>query len=160
MSMVLRYIFLLAFSLFLPACDVSVTPGEIEDRHKPKVIENLAPMPDGYLNYAARTTKIFFEQGREGIQDRLHPAMESVTGVTWSMLEKFASDEADFEAVEYYGHGFGEEEGINFVVIQLKVPFEGGYNLVKVTLPVDEPCCRVAGLEVNAEVSKSFKLGK
>lgn len=160
MRLVLRNSFLVIFSMGLWACDVSVTPGGIEDRHKPEVIEDLAPIPEGYLNFAARATKVFFEQGRKGIQDQLHPAMDGITSTKWSMLEKFAADNADFESMEYYGHGFGEEEGVNFVVIQLKVPFENGYNLVKLTLPLDEPCCRVAGLEVNAETVKSFKLGK
>lgn len=160
MRFVLQSLLILILPLTLSACDVSVTPGGIDDQDKPKIIEDLAPMPEGYLNFAAQTTRIFFEQGREGLQDRLHPAMKDITGVKWSMMEKFASDEPDFESAEYYGHGFGEEAGIEFVVIQLKVPFEGGYNLVKLTMPVDEPCCRVAGMEVNAQAVKSFKLGK
>ena len=147
-------------ALCLLACDVSVTPGGIEDINKPKVIEDLAPMPEGYLEFAAQATRLFFEQGQEGIQERLHPAMEGLSKTKWAALEKFASDEADFEAAEYYGHGFGEQDGVKFVLIQLKIPYEGGYNLVKIYLPVDEPCCRVAGLEVNKQFVKSFKLGK
>jgi len=152
--------FYLISVLGLAACDVSITPGGIEDRHAPKVIEGLEPLPEGVLDFAYESTVLFFGKGREGIQDRLHPAMENLTGVKWTMLEKFASDAADLESAEYYGHGFGEAEGIKFVVVQLKVPFEGGYNLVKLTMPLDEACCRVAGLEINSELIKSFKLGK
>jgi len=158
-----RYIFPLICLLLcvcLVACNVSVTPGGIEDRHAPKVIENLQPMPEGYLDFASQTTVLFFTKGREGIQDRLHPAMENLSDSKWGMLEKFASDAPNFEAAEYYGHGFGEDQGLDLIVIQLKVPFEGGFNLVKLTMPVKETCCLLAGLEVNAEYIKNFKLGK
>jgi len=142
------------------ACEFSVTPGSIEDRHKPKVIEDLAPLPEGFLDFSVETTTLFFTQGRDGIQDRLHPAMQGLTGLNWTALEKFASDEADLTAIEYYGHGFGEEDDTQFVMIQLKVPFEGGYNIVKMYMPTNEDCCRLAGMEVNAERIKSFNLGK
>ena len=158
MRLVLQNTLFLFSALCLLACDVSVTPGGIEDRHEPGVIEDLAPMPEGYLEFAAQTTKLFFDQGHEGIQGRLHPAMQGLSNVKWTALEKIASDKADFETAEYYGHGFGEEDGLDFVLIQFKIPFEGGYNIVKMIMPLDEPCCRVAGLEVNVEKIKSFKL--
>ena len=86
--------------------------------------------------------------------------MRGLSNVKWTALEKFAADNPDWSAMEYYGHGFGEEEGISFVVVQLKVPYENGYNLVKLTMPTEEDCCRLAGLEVNREMSKTFNLGK
>ena len=149
-------------ALLMTACDISfsASPGGIEDQHKPKVIENLAPVPEGFLDFSVETTTLFFKQGRDGIQDRLHPAMQDITGLKWSALEKFASDKADLNAIEYYGHGFGEDNGIPLVVVQLKVPFDGGYNIVKAIMPTNETCCRLAGLEVNAQKVKSFKLGK
>jgi len=149
-----------AICLGLAACDISVTPGGIEDSDAPKVIEDLAPMPDGYLDFAAKSTFLFFTEGREGIKDRLHPAMDGVTGLQWSALEKFASDKADFDSAEYYGHGFGEADDLDVITIQIKVPFDNGYNLVQVIMPVDEDCCRIAGFSVDAKAFKTFKLGK
>lgn len=160
-------LFLNAFSsLFLisslTACDVSfsASPGGIKDLRKPAVNAELAPLPEGFLDFSRQSTKSFFHGGRDAVTDRLHPAMLEISDMKWAALEKLASDDADFTAIEYYGHAFGETEGIPFVVIQLKIPFEGGYNLVKTTMPTNEDCCRLAGLEVNLEKMKSFKLGK
>lgn len=138
---------------------MNVTPGGIEDMDAPKVVEDLAPIPEGYLDFAANTTYLFFTKGREGIQDRLHPAMENISGLKWSTLEKLASDKADFDSAEYYGHGFGEEDGLEYVMIQFKIPFKDGYNLVKVIIPTQDECCRVAGFHVDAKTLKTFKLG-
>lgn len=161
----MRFIFLsLSFPLILllSACDVnlSVTPGGIEDVDKPKVIEGLAPLPEGYYDFALESAQLFFEGGRDSVEARLHPALAGETGVTWALLEKLASDTADFGSAEYYGHGFGEDEGLDLTVVQLKVPFEGGYNLVKVVMASDEACCRLAGLNVEAKMLKTFKLGE
>ena len=143
----------------LVACEFSVSPSG-EESDAPKVIEDLAPMPEGYLDFAANSTYLFFTDGREAIQDRLHPAMAELSSLKWSALEKFASDTADFDAAKYYGHGFFEEEGVEIIFIQLKIPFENGYNLVRVMMPLNEECCRIAGVQIDAEMEKSFAIGK
>lgn len=156
-------LFYLFICLCLAACSVDVSPGASEDNDAPKAMEDLAPMPEGYLDFAANSTYLFFKHGRAGIQDRLHPAMHGITGLKWATLEKLASDKADFDAAEYYGHGFDEtiEGDVEVIIIQIKVPYDGGYNLVRVIMPLNEECCRIGGFEVEAKAKKTLlKLGE
>ncbi len=160
-----RFFYVLPFlfsGLLLSGCDINFgySPGSLEDMDRPKVIEGLAPLPEGYYDYALETTKLFFVGGREAISDRLHPVLDAEPDRIWKLLDTYASDKAEFDKAEYFGHGFGEDKGIQFTVVQIKVPFEGGYNLVQMTMPSNEECCRLAGINVEAKMIKSFSLSK
>lgn len=158
----LNFIYLLPLCLILTACNFSVSssPGSLEDKHRLTVEGNLDPLPAGYYDFALETSQMFFLGGKDAVSDRLHSALESEKDLLWRSLGVFASDSADFSEAEYFGHGFGQAEGQYFVVIHIKVPNNSGYNVVKATMPYQDVCCQLAGLDIVSEKIKSFKLKK
>ncbi|GGX64037.1 hypothetical protein GCM10011309_12610 [Litorimonas cladophorae] len=116
----------------------------------PKLVEGPPPLSPQVYDFAVAGTQLFFLEGRKGIESRFHPALQGVSDNKWSFLEGVASDGANLREITYSDHAYGEHDGMRFVVIELKVPYEGGHNLVKMVVPQDEPCCRLVGIDVKS----------
>lgn len=112
--------------------------------------EGPPPLSPKVYDFAVAGTQLFFLEGRKGVESRFHPALEGVSDNKWAFLEGVASDGANLRAITYSDHAYGEYDGLAFVVVELKVPFEGGHNLVKMIVPQDEPCCRLVGIDVKS----------
>ncbi len=128
---------------------MSVSEQAIED--KPDMMEDLQPLSPKIYDFVHASTQLFFIEGHSAIKSSFHPVLRGISKEDWKVIESHASAKADLRAIEYYGHGFGEDDGFKFIVIQLKVPFENGYNLVKIVVPDEEGCCRLAGINIEVK---------
>lgn len=142
----------------LVACDVSVSAGGIEDRDAPKEIQNLAPLPDVRLSFAEDVVRNFYAENDDAILPLINDTVKAEFTVSlMKTMYRLKTDLADVEQMEYYGHGFGEELGMNITVVQFRLMTESGYDLIKVVMTAEPDCCKIAGLHVERKfVEKLF----
>ena len=148
----------LIMCLSFAGCEDSsaILPSKVAQAETSNVTQGLPPLSPKFYEFAVGGTQLFFLEGRDAIKDHFHPSLQGVSDNRWTFLKGVASETADLRAIEYYGHAYGEHDGFHFVVVQLKVPIENGYNLVKVIMPSNEPCCRLAGLDINSHEDLSL----
>ncbi len=157
-----KAIYLFSSSLILSACDVNIStsPGSLEDMNTPKVIEGLTPLPPERAAYAQEVIRAFYSEGMSAVQTRTHPTVaKEFQGMKAEAIEKLASNSARVEDMEYYGHGYGQERGFDFTIIEYKVPNDNGYDEVKVIVSSAGECCQILGFNLMAKLEKSFTLG-
>jgi hypothetical protein len=147
----------LTASVTLMACDVSISSGGIEDMDAPKVIPDLAPLPNARLAYAESIVREFYAGNDQALLAGVDDTVKAeITSEALTGLHRLKTDAASIEEMEYYGHGFGEERGMSLTIVQFRLPTNSGYDLVRIAMKAEQECCELAGLHVERKIIKTL----
>jgi len=95
----------LTASVTLMACDVSISSGGIEDMDAPKVIPDLAPLPNARLAYAESIVREFYAGNDQALLAGVDDTVKAeITSEALTGLHRLKTDAASIEEMEYYGH--------------------------------------------------------
>jgi hypothetical protein len=137
MFRILFAILSLPVALALSACgeNSKISLADSQQLTVPKLAEGPPPLSPKIYEFAVAGAQLFYLEGRQGIESHFHPALKGVSDNKWAFLEGLAAENASLRAIAYSNHANGEHDGLRFVVVELKAPFEGGHNLVKMVVP-------------------------